>query len=191
MIIRHSIHTSLVALAALVTLGCGSAQPLIVTTPAPGPEEFGRALAGPEAAAHIATFDALDFEVFTHQQWGRLHESHAHDVIVSWPDGHDTTGIETHIHDLQQLFIHAPDTAISVHPVRIASGDWTAVTGIMTGTFTQPMPLPDGTHRSELQPAHGDHRPLDQRHDGSRVALLGQSDLHASARPLSTTGDVL
>lgn len=141
---HRSIRFTFVALAALVALGCGPAQSAIVTTPAPGPGEFGRALAGAEAATHIATFDALDFEVFSHQDWTRLHESHAHDIIVSWPDGHDAVGIDTHIHDLEQLFIHAPDTAISIHPVRIASGDWTAVTGIMTGTFTQPMPTPDG-----------------------------------------------
>jgi hypothetical protein len=53
--------------------------------------------------------------------------------------GHDTNGIQTHIHDLQQLFVHAPDTRIDLHPIRIGSGEWTAVTGVMTGTFTQPM----------------------------------------------------
>jgi hypothetical protein len=34
---------------------------------------------------------------------------------------------------------------IKVHPVRIASGNWTAVMGVMTGTFTEPMPKGDGT----------------------------------------------
>jgi glutamate dehydrogenase (NAD(P)+) len=43
------------------------------------------------------------------------------------------------------MFVFAPDTRIVEHPIRIASGPWTAVTGSMEGTFSQPMPLPDGT----------------------------------------------
>ena len=107
--------------------------------------EFGRAVQGGQPAANIATFDTLDFDVFSNQKWDRLHESHADDIIVSWPDGHDTKGIGVHIEDLKKLFVHAPDTAIKIHPVRIANGEWTAVTGVMTGTFTKPMTAPDGT----------------------------------------------
>jgi predicted ester cyclase len=43
------------------------------------------------------------------------------------------------------MFVYAPDTAIKTHPIRIAVGDWTAVSGVMTGTFTRPMPGPNGT----------------------------------------------
>ena len=113
------------------------------------PGEFGRAVAEGQPAKNIATFDTLDFDVFSNQQWDRLHESHADDIIVSWPDGHDTKGIQVHIEDLKNLFVHAPDTAIKLHPIRIANGDWTAVTGVMTGTFTKPMQLADG---SVIQP---------------------------------------
>lgn len=94
---------------------------------------------------HLAMFDALDFDVFTHQKWDRLHESHSADVVVHWPDGRTTTGIEAHIADLKGLFVAAPDTRIQVHPVRIGQGDYTAVTGVFEGTFTQPMPMADGT----------------------------------------------
>jgi hypothetical protein len=93
---------------------------------------------------NIKTFDELDFVVFSNQEWTRLHESHSKDVKVNWPDGHYTTGIEKHIEDLKALFVYAPDTAISVHPIKIGSGDFTAVTGFMTGTFTKPMPIGDG-----------------------------------------------
>jgi len=31
-----------------------------------------------------------------------------------------------------------------VHPVRFGSGTWTAVTGVMTGTFSRPMPAGEG-----------------------------------------------
>ena len=108
------------------------------------PGEFGRAVEPGEPAQHVQTFDTLDFDVFSNQKWDRLSESHADDIIVSWPDGHDTHGIKQHIEDLKKLFVHAPDTAIKIHPIRIATGDWTAVTGVMTGTFTRPMPAGDG-----------------------------------------------
>lgn len=95
-------------------------------------------------AAHLAKFDTLDFDVFSNQKWDRLKESHAADITVTWPDGHETKGIEKHIEDLKAMFAYAPDTNIKEHPIRIANGSWTAVTGVMTGTFSKPMALPDG-----------------------------------------------
>src|SRR5438045_2621077 len=70
------------------------------------------------ATAHIATFDTLDFDVFSNQKWNRLHESHAKDIKVHWPDGHIATGIDKHIEDLKAMFVYAPDTRIKVHPVK-------------------------------------------------------------------------
>jgi hypothetical protein len=93
---------------------------------------------------HLEVFDTLDFDVFSGQKWDRLHESHGPDVIVHWPDGHQTQGIDRHISDLKWLFTHAPDTRIKVHPVRFGSGEWTGVSGVMEGTFTQPMTTADG-----------------------------------------------
>ena len=143
-------HSKWPAVAALALLAsCGGTQTAANDQAdqkiALAPGEFGRAIIGEEAAKHIETFDTLDFDVFSNQKWDRLSESHADDVIVSWPDGHDTKGIGVHIEDLKKLFVHAPDTAAKIHPIRIANGDWTAVTGVMTGTFTRPMTLPDGT----------------------------------------------
>jgi len=92
----------------------------------------------------IVTFDNLDFDVFTHQKWDRLKESHSDDVLVHWPDGHTTRGLERHIQDLKAMFVYAPDTRIESHPVKFGSGDWTSVIGEMEGTFTQPMPGPNG-----------------------------------------------
>ncbi len=66
------------------------------------------------------------------------------DVVVTWPDAHETTGIERHIADLKALFKFAPDIKIKVHPIRFGSGTWTAVFSVMTGTFTEPMLTPDG-----------------------------------------------
>ncbi|MGW8314948.1 MAG: ester cyclase [Bacteroidales bacterium] len=95
-------------------------------------------------ARNLETFDELDFEVFTNQEWSRLHESHAEDILVHWPDGSTTTGIKRHIEDLSKMFVYAPDTRIKEHPIKIGSGNITAVMGVMEGTFTEPMPIGDG-----------------------------------------------
>ena len=94
--------------------------------------------------ANLAKFDTLDYTVFSNQQWVRLHESHAKDIIVHWPDGHFTKGIERHIEDLKAMFVYAPNTNINEHPIRFGSGEFTCVVGVMTGTFTQPMPIGGG-----------------------------------------------
>ncbi|TNF27169.1 MAG: polyketide cyclase [Deltaproteobacteria bacterium] len=95
-------------------------------------------------AANLENFDDLDFNVFTNQKWTELHKSHSHDILVHWPDGHFTTGIERHIADLSAMFVWAPDTRIKEHPVKVGQGEWTAVIGIMEGTFSEPMPIGDG-----------------------------------------------
>jgi hypothetical protein len=97
-------------------------------------------------AKNLTTFDTLDFVVFSNQQWIRLHESHSKDIKVYWPDGHFTLGIDRHIADLSAMFVYAPDTRIKQHPIRFgnSTGEWTAVTGVMEGTFTKPMPIGGG-----------------------------------------------
>jgi predicted ester cyclase len=93
---------------------------------------------------NVAKFDDLDFNVFSGQKWDQLGKSHAANVVVHWPDGHTTTGLEQHTHDLQDMFVWAPDMRIKDHPVKVANGDWIAVTGVLEGTFTKPMPMEDG-----------------------------------------------
>ncbi len=122
---------------------------LVIATPHAFAEAAGSKLARHEAAekianTHLATFDTLDFDVFTNQKWDRLKESHSKDITVHWPDGHETKGIERHIEDLKEMFIYAPDTRILVHPIKVASAEWTSVVGVMEGTFTKPMPTGDG-----------------------------------------------
>ena len=95
---------------------------------------------------NLITFDTLDYTVFSNQEWVRLHESHAKDIKVNWPDGHFTTGIDKHIADLSAMFVYAPDTRIKSHPIRFGTGngEWTCVTGVFEGTFTKPMPIGNG-----------------------------------------------
>jgi len=100
---------------------------------------------GALTAKNLATFEDLDHNVFSKRRWAELDRSHAQDVIVQWPDGHVTHGIEQHAKELDAMFVYAPDTRIQHHPIKIAAGDWTAVMGVLEGTFTEPMPRPDGT----------------------------------------------
>lgn len=133
-------NTRTLLAAALFTAICVAAHP-------------GHSLAGQTAKhettrqtqkANLENFDDLDFNVYSGQKWEELGRSHHKDIVVHWPDGRTTKGIETHIEDLKVMFVFAPDTRIKEHPIKIADGDWTAVTGVMEGTFTKPMPAGEG-----------------------------------------------
>jgi ketosteroid isomerase-like protein len=95
-------------------------------------------------AAHLSRFDDLDFEAFNKQQWDLFNQIHAEDVVVTFPDGHQTTGIDRHDADMKALFAWAPDMKVTAHPIKFGAGAWTAVTGVLTGTFTRPMSLAQG-----------------------------------------------
>ena len=93
---------------------------------------------------NLAKFDDLDFNVFSRQDWKGFEKTHSPNVKVHWPDGHVTEGLPKHIEDMKYMFTYAPDTRIEEHPIKVGQGEWTAVYGIMLGTFTKPMQTPDG-----------------------------------------------
>jgi SnoaL-like polyketide cyclase len=95
-------------------------------------------------SSRLKTFDALDFDIFSNQQWDRFKESHAQNIKVYWPDGHVTEGLDIHLQDMKNLFVHAPDTRIKEHPIKFGSNNYTLVTGVFEGTFTKPMPIGNG-----------------------------------------------
>lgn len=117
--------------------------------------KFAEMFVSEQEKQNLKTFDDLDFNVYTNQKWHELGRSHAQDVIVHWPDGRTTVGIDVHIKDLEAMFVFAPDNRIQEHPIRIADGKWTAVVGILEGTFSEPMPTADGTH---IQPTGKPYR---------------------------------
>jgi len=102
-----------------------------------------------EQQRNLANFDDLDFRVYSGQKWDEFNKSHAEDILVHYPDGSTTTGIADHLVKLKPQFAFAPDTRIAEHPIKLADGKYTAVQGIMTGTFTKPMDLGGG---KTLQP---------------------------------------
>lgn len=93
----------------------------------------------------LLSFDTLDYEFYSKQQWDKFNHSHAENIKVYYPDGHVTEGLyPNHIDMLTPMFTFAPDTKIKEHPVRFGSGDWSAVIGVMEGTFSKPMPIGNG-----------------------------------------------
>jgi hypothetical protein len=85
----------------------------------------------------------LDFDIYTNQKWERFKE-HSPDILVHYPDGHTTKGLAAHIAALKPQFVFAADTRIREDPVKIASGEWTSVIGVMEGTFSQQMQTRNG-----------------------------------------------
>jgi hypothetical protein len=93
----------------------------------------------------LRRFDSLDFQFYSHQQWDSLAISHDKNIKVYYPDGTVTTGLfPQHIDMLKPLFVFAPDTKITSHPIKFGSDDYTAVIGEMEGTFSKPMPIGNG-----------------------------------------------
>jgi hypothetical protein len=138
----RSAHTTLLIALLAAGVAAHAAERSAVEDPKFPPPAYEKQ--APKVERHLKTFDTLDFDVFSNQKWDRLSESHAKDIIVTWPDGHETKGIEKHIADLKDMFVYAPDITIKKHPIRFGSGSWTTATGIMTGTFTKPMPIGEG-----------------------------------------------
>jgi hypothetical protein len=81
-------------LSSLVISSAASAQSLWEDPATPPPAHETQPA---EVEANLKIFDTLDFDVFSNQQWDRLGESHADDIVVTWPDGHETKGIDQHI----------------------------------------------------------------------------------------------
>jgi len=93
----------------------------------------------------LLRFDSLDFDIYSNQDWKNFSISHDENIKVYYPDGSVTEGLSPeHIDALKPMFVFAPDTKIKQHPVRFGSGDWTAVIGVLEGTFSQPMPIGGG-----------------------------------------------
>lgn len=93
----------------------------------------------------LARFDSLDYLFYSGQKWDDFDISHADNIKVYYPDGFVTEGLyPQHIDMLKPMFVFAPDTKIEQHPVKFGSGEWTAVIGVMEGTFSKPMPIGNG-----------------------------------------------
>ena len=143
-IINKSISTTIVVLVIVLVTSCSNKSAIKFENDSLKAQVEALTVINQMIAKNLVTFDTLDFTVFSNQDWVRLHESHSNDIKVNWPDGHFTRGIDKHIADLKAMFVYAPNTRIKEHPIRFGSGNMTCVTGIMTGTFSAPMPVGAG-----------------------------------------------
>lgn len=94
---------------------------------------------------NLKRFDQLDFDAYSKRKNMKLfRDIHCPDVKVVFPDGRTTFGIDQHVKDIDGLFNGTPDSRITAHPISFGSGEWTATTGILEATFSEPMKLLDG-----------------------------------------------
>ncbi|NOJ28812.1 MAG: hypothetical protein DA328_01430 [Nitrososphaeraceae archaeon] len=85
---------------------------------------------------HLKIFDNLDFDAWNKQNWTLFAEIHAPDVLVVDFGGNATRGIDDHIKWAKGFFSVYPDSKLIAHPIKIAIGDWTVVTGIDNNNST-------------------------------------------------------
>ncbi len=97
-----------------------------------------------QVSRNLALFDKMDFEAFNKQDWELFSELHTADTRVVNADGSVTTGLAKHIEDMKD-FSFLPDLQVEEHSVKVGQGDWTAVIGTLSGSFTAPLRLADGT----------------------------------------------
>jgi hypothetical protein len=90
----------------------------------------------PEEKANLERFDKLDFEAWNNRNWTLFREIHGPDVLVVDFNGNTTRGIEQHIQWAMAAISAAPDSRVLAHPIKIAAGNWTAVTGTLPRNLT-------------------------------------------------------
>jgi hypothetical protein len=89
-----------------------------------------------EEKANLERFDKLDFEAWNNRNWTLFREIHVPDVLVVDFSGNKTKGIEQHVQWAMAAISAAPESRVLAHPIKIATGNWTAVTGTLPGNIT-------------------------------------------------------
>ena len=90
----------------------------------------------PEEQANLDRFDRLDFEAWNNRNWTLFEELHSPDVLVVDFAGNTTRGIDQHLQWAMAAVSAQPESRVLAHPIKIAAGDWTAVTGALPGNLT-------------------------------------------------------
>jgi hypothetical protein len=71
-----------------------------------------------------------------HRNRTLFREIHGPDVLVVDFNGNETKGIEQHVQWAMATISSAPESRVLAHPIKIAAGNWTAVTGTLPGNLT-------------------------------------------------------
>src|SRR6476469_3698896 len=143
---KKTTFTSLCSLLATVLISCNRGSNTTLKTPENNSDSTNTSANNDQLTQErLRRFDSLDFQFYSNQMWDSFAVSHDANIKVYYPDGTVTTGLyPQHIDMLTPMFAFAPDTKITSHPVKFGSGDWTAVIGIMEGTFSKPMNVGNG-----------------------------------------------
>ncbi len=101
-----------------------------------------------ESVAHLLrlmkgaddTYNSRDYDFF-------LDKRHSEDVAVHYIGAPSTVGRPAHRTDMENYIKSFPDMRVLNDPydVQFGQGEWTVALGKLAGTFTQPLPLPDGS----------------------------------------------
>lgn len=90
----------------------------------------------PQEKANLERFDELDFDSWNTRNWTLFREIHAPDVLVVDFSGNSTRGSDQHIEWAMAFTSAEPESKVLAHPIKIAAGNWTAVTGTLPGNST-------------------------------------------------------
>jgi Flp pilus assembly protein CpaB len=90
----------------------------------------------PQERANLERFDKLDFDAWNNRNWTLFREIHGPDVVVVDFSGNITRGIEQHVQWAMAATSAEPESRVLAHPIKIAAGNWTAVTGTLPGNVT-------------------------------------------------------
>jgi hypothetical protein len=90
----------------------------------------------PQEKANLERFDELDFDSWNTRNWTLFREIHAPDVLVVDFSGNTTRGVDQHIEWAMAFTSANPESKVLAHPIKIAAGNWTAVTGTLPGNST-------------------------------------------------------
>jgi hypothetical protein len=86
--------------------------------------------------ANLERFDKLDFDAWNNRNWTLFREIHGPDVLVVDFSGNITRGIEQFVQGAMAFTSAEPESRVLAHPIKIAAGNWTAVTGTLPGNVT-------------------------------------------------------
>jgi hypothetical protein len=90
----------------------------------------------PQEKANLERFDQLDFDAWNTRNWTLFREIHGPEVLVVDFGGNITRGIEQHLQWAMEITSAQPESKVLAHPIKIAAGNWTAVTGTLPGNAT-------------------------------------------------------
>jgi hypothetical protein len=98
----------------------------------------------PNVAAYLTRFDSLDLVAFNKHDTALMYKFYNDTVLIAYPDGRETSGSETRVKELKDLFEQMPDIKVESHQTKFGCGDWTCVTGMLSGSSSKPTKGPDG-----------------------------------------------